>query len=298
MGINLVPEIYNMSIRTAHFQRKDSTNTPPSGVRLIKNGSVEEACITEGTHKLLVFATDVHNRGNEDLKIGNPEKRDDIFEPANHMPYGYRMKKEFYIFTLKDNEGNTLAQSFKRPYCIRDHSTFTCDNQGISIGDHDEYNIDQICQFIPIGNIEDGIYLLEVTVNPHQVFQEENYDDNTIIKRIRIRGDVVREITEELKIVEGSQVVLGVNSYGVNLIPTAGARYGTFDTVWEHSILDVRSTIVASVCEGNLLSTNRGDANMQVLNVIPQDNKVYFRIRIDWNRPLSYRIHAMIFNNF
>ena len=194
MGVNLVPEIYNLSIQKAHFQRKDSSNPRPPGVQLIKNGSVEEGCISEGTHRILVFATDIHNRGNEDLKIGNPRIRDDIFEPANHMPYGYRMKKEFYSFALKDIAGKVLAQSFKRPYCIKDHSTFSCENQGISIGDHDEYNTDQICQFIPLENIQDNEYLLEVTVNPHQVFQEDSYDDNTMIKRIKIRGNIVREI--------------------------------------------------------------------------------------------------------
>lgn len=195
MGINLVPDVGNFSIQSVYFQRKDSSDLVPEGVISVKNGSVEEGCAPEGQHRILLFATEVHNRGDQDLVIGNPANSPDIFEPAAHMPSGWITKEKLYEYTLKNSTGEIVTSGFKRAWCIQDHTPkFDCENQGISVGDHDEYNTDQNCQFLVIDNLEDGEYLFEVIVNQSRIFNEDNYDDNNVIKNLKIHGISVREL--------------------------------------------------------------------------------------------------------
>ena len=195
MGINLIPELSDFAVRTYYFRRKDSSDPITPGRPILSNGSVEEGCVSEGEHKILVFTTEVFNRGNENLVIGNPANRQDIFEPAPHMPSGWITRDKFYEFALRDNTGAVVSNGFKRAWCIQDHSpTFDCNHQGISIGDHDEYTVDQNCQFVLFDGMKDGEYVIEAVINPTKIFKEDNYDDNKATKRIKIRGRIVTEI--------------------------------------------------------------------------------------------------------
>ena len=73
---------------------------------------------------------------------------------------------------------------------------------------------------------------------------------------------------------------------------------GTFIVDWIWPDIRMKSGIVASVCERAGTSSHMGLANMQVLNVVPKDGRVYFRINIDWpDGPLDYRVHVVVFNN-
>jgi Lysyl oxidase len=195
MGVNLKPELERFKIRSnAYFMKVISSDPSPSGTFPMKNGSVEEGCVTEGRHRILQFATIANNIGDENLVIGRPEDRMDIYERAEHMPNGWITKEPLYKYTLKDEAGQIIANGSKRAWCILDHSTFSCTNQGISVGDHDEYGTDQNCQFLVIDGLSDGNYSLEVIINPKQVFKEDNYEDNIVIKNINIEGDFVMEI--------------------------------------------------------------------------------------------------------
>ena len=197
MGINLVPDVGNFSIQEVYFQRIDSTDPVPAGLVRVRNGSVEEGCAPEGHHRILVFGTEVHNRGDEDLLIGNPSNNPDLFEPADHMPNGWITKEKLYEYRLTSNAGDLVAVGFKRAWCIQDHTPkFDCENQGISVGDHDEYSADQNCQFLVIDDLQDGEYLFEVIVNQSRIFKEDNYDDNISMKKLKIRGVIVRVIPQ------------------------------------------------------------------------------------------------------
>lgn len=192
MGINLVPEITDFAVERLSFQRKDSTNPTPGAVR---NGSVEEECVTEGSHKVLSFLTEVNNRGDKDLIVGKPEDRTDIFERVSHTKNGWITKDSFYIYSLKDSNGNILSSGSKRAWCIMDHSRrFTCDYQGISVGDHDEYGTKEHCQFLVIDDLADGEYFFEATINPFKTFEEDNYEDNKFYKKLIIQGPNVDAI--------------------------------------------------------------------------------------------------------
>ena len=198
MGVNLKPDLEQFRIRSnAYFVRMDSSDPIPTGVFPIKNGSVEEGCITEGRHKILQFATIANNIGDENLVIGRPEDRPDIYEEAQHMPNGWVTKEPLYKYTLTDESGQVVATGSKRAWCILDHSTFSCSNQGISVGDHDEYGTDQNCQFLSLDGVSNGNYSIEVIINPTQVFAEDNHNDNKVIKKISIQGNIVRELPQE-----------------------------------------------------------------------------------------------------
>lgn len=187
MGVNLRPEAFSFAVEVLKFQSQTTEAPIPGSVR---NGSVEEKCITEGEHKILSFITEVQNVGTADLIIGKPENRPDIYERVPHTKSGWITKEVFYLYSLKDEKGNVVARGSKRAWCIMDHNRFNCDFQGISVGDHDEYGTKEHCQFLVIDNIPDGLYTFEVTINPKKIFEEDDYLDNTVTKTIRILGPV------------------------------------------------------------------------------------------------------------
>jgi hypothetical protein len=193
VGVNLVPELSDFAIETLTFERKNIANPTPGAIR---NGSVEERCVIEGTHKILSFLTEVNNRGDKDLVVGRPEDRPDIFERATHTRNGWITKENFYDYVLKDKTEHIVSKGSKRAWCIMDHSRFNCDYQGISIGDHDEYGTQEHCQFLVIDDLPNGEYTFEATINPSKIFEEDNYEDNKISKKLKIQDPIV-ELVED-----------------------------------------------------------------------------------------------------
>lgn len=183
-----MPEVIDFAVERLTFQQINPENPTPGAVR---NGSVEEKCVTKGTHKILSFLTEVNNRGDKDLVVGKPEDRTDIFERAAHTKNGWITKENFYGYTLKDQAGNVLAKGSKRAWCIMDHSRYNCNFQGISVGDHDEYGTKEHCQFLVIDGINDGEYSFEAVINPSKMFEEDSYEDNMVIKKLKIQGPIV-----------------------------------------------------------------------------------------------------------
>lgn len=195
MGVNLVPEVNDFWVERLRFEPQNTENPTPGAVR---NGSVEERCITEGTHKILSFVTEVNNRGDKDLVIGRPEDHSDIFERVRHTRNGWITKENFYTYALKDKAGNTLSKGSKRAWCIMDHSRFNCDYQGISKGDHDEYGTQEHCQFLVIDDLSNGEYVFEAVINPFKIFEEVNYEDNKVTIVIRIEEPLVEIIKDKM----------------------------------------------------------------------------------------------------
>jgi hypothetical protein len=188
VGVNLVPEVVDFAVERLTFQGIDTKNLTPGAIR---NGSVEEKCVAEGTHKILSFLTEVNNRGDKDLVVGKPEDRADIFEHVSHTRNGWITKESFYSYVLKDSTANIVAKGSKRAWCIMDHTRYNCNFQGISIGDHDEYGTKEHCQFLVIDGLPDGEYQFEATINGSKIFEEDSYEDNTVIKKIKIQGPIV-----------------------------------------------------------------------------------------------------------
>ena len=177
----------------------------------------------KGKHRVLRFNLHIVNVGDKDLVIGNPKDRPDIFEPSEVFDTGFQFRTKFFVYTLKDDYEGIKISGYKIPFCFEDHGEdhgehhegghgdepkFDCDNQGIASGGHEDvYDSDQPCQFVVIDDLPDGEYILEATVNAPSVdavkngkgkvlFEEDNYDDNTLAVRLKIIGDDVAEITK------------------------------------------------------------------------------------------------------
>jgi hypothetical protein len=83
-----------------------------------------------------------------------------------------------------------------------------------------------------------------------------------------------------LEIAEDSTIEKGTNYFGKVLYSREPGK-GTFVVDWIWPDVRMKSGIVASVCERGGTRSHMGLANMQVLNVVPRDGRVYFRINID-----------------
>jgi lysyl oxidase len=198
MGVNLVPSVDGFEIWEEDFRKRGPG--APAGSTI--DGSVEDGCVQEGIHKVLRFTLNCKNIGDKPFVIGNPADRTDIFERSTVHRSGWIMRDDFNIYTLKGDK-NLEYHGSKRPWCLVGGAPFTCQNQGIAArGGIDRYTSDLACQFIVIDGIADGEYTLEAITNATSVhaaknypgkilFEEDNYDDNTISLRLRINGELV-----------------------------------------------------------------------------------------------------------
>lgn len=81
-----------------------------------------------------------------------------------------------------------MVRARKQAFCLRDDihfnpatgpAKYNCDFQGLSPGWEDMYPRDLDCQWLDVTGVPGGTYLLRVTVNPEQIFEESNYANNT-----------------------------------------------------------------------------------------------------------------------
>lgn len=186
MGVNLIPKISGFRVRNENFSQT--------------NGSVRRGCINAGQHKVMWFNLHLHNIGDTDFHIGRPEDRPDVF--TNMPGIGLVFKEKFYTWRLTDDYGKEIKNGFKVAFCIMDFNPpfrYDCADQGVSIGNHDEYNANLPCQFLEIDNLPDGKYTFHVTCNSYSVqqvknsqkplFEEDNYEDNTASVQLQFAGD-------------------------------------------------------------------------------------------------------------
>lgn len=190
MGVNLVTRVRNFSISTETFASGDH--------------SVQDGCVTAGTHKLLRFDFLSHNVGSSDLVIGSPAARPDLFVWS--AAHGHYHLKDFNQFLLFDANGNLATTGYKQAFCAIDIERISstaslsprfadCNSdQGISAGWADVYHHSLACQFIVLDGVANGDYTLQSTTNTQHKVGEECYGDNTIWTGLRISGNSVTEI--------------------------------------------------------------------------------------------------------
>jgi lysyl oxidase len=110
---------------------------------------------------ILWFNLECLNIGNEDLVVGRPEDRHDIFERGE--VFGWEFKDKFYTYGLKGSSVAELRSGYEVAFCLMDAIKFSCEYQGISAGNLDIYGGNLPCQFIVIDDILNGDYALEAT---------------------------------------------------------------------------------------------------------------------------------------
>jgi hypothetical protein len=198
MGVNLIPKLDNFRISRDDFRSKEEGG----------DGSVNLKCVEKGKHRVLRFDLHVINIGDKDLVIGNPKDRPDIFEPSIVFSTGFQFREKFFVYTLKNDDSSLKISGYKIPFCFEDEDKYTCENQGIGKeSKEDVYGGELPCQFVVIDDVPDGEYTLEATLNAPSVnavktgkgkvlFEEDNYDDNTVSVRLQIKGNDVTEISQ------------------------------------------------------------------------------------------------------
>lgn len=150
--------------------------------------AVDEGLVTEGTHRLLRFSTETRNQGTADLVLGAPAGNP-LFEYA--LCHGHYHLYGFMSYRLLDGNGQALRSGFKTGFCLLDStrwdpnasssSKYDCSNQGIQKGWGDVYMSRLDGQWVVIDGVPDGLYYLEMTVNPYGVIQELDYSNNTVV---------------------------------------------------------------------------------------------------------------------
>ena len=147
---------------------------------------VEEGMIDVGTHTLLRFTTQTRNIGGVDLDMPSPVNNPNFEYQACHGHYHF---KSFASYRLLNKDGTPAALGKKESFCLEDierwdplakpNYKYTCGSQGIQAGWADIYDGGLPGQWIDITGIPDGIYDLEITMDPLHVLDEADFVNNT-----------------------------------------------------------------------------------------------------------------------
>ncbi len=161
-----------------------------------------EGCIPEpGWRRLLRFDTQTPNAGSRDLTMGVPSNHPDLFHWSDC--HGHYHFDGYAYYDLLDGNGQVIATGHKQAFCLLDWSpwawndddgSYTCGNQGISVGWEDVYGSYLDCQYIDITDVTPGEYTLRISVNlplPETAVApliERDYDNNVLELPVTITG--------------------------------------------------------------------------------------------------------------
>lgn len=153
-----------------------------------------EGCVPEpGWRRLLRFDTQTPNAGSRDLTMGVPTNHPDLFHFSEC--HGHYHFDGYAYYELLDQNGDVAATGHKQAFCLIDWSpwaypddngTYSCGNQGISMGWDDVYGAYLDCQYVDITDVPPGDYVLRIGVNlpsPETAvapLNERNYDNNIL----------------------------------------------------------------------------------------------------------------------
>lgn len=169
---------------------------PPEGrVRLDEIAPVSGNCVLDpsemcvggpGIRKLLRFDALIHNRGDEDLVIGDPRDLPELFEFSEC--HGHFHFSQASVYELLNDEGELVAPGRKQGFCLEDttpsdRSTrtgrrYTCENQGLQVGYADLYPRELDCQWVDVTDVPPGDYVLRVHFNPDALLEDDDLTNN------------------------------------------------------------------------------------------------------------------------
>jgi hypothetical protein len=145
---------------------------------------------------ILRFSGTTHNLGPADVVIGDPgcpncEQNplatcaDPNFICAPAEGHGHGHYQNFAAYELLDESGqNVVAAGHKQGFCLRDSYcsfgtlAFDCDFQGLTAGCSDLYSSSLGCQYIEITDVPAGNYLVRMTTDPLDLFEEADETNN------------------------------------------------------------------------------------------------------------------------
>ena len=161
----------------------------------------EEVVGGPGYRRLLRFDTVLMNRGDGDLVVGdrsdpnNPYAQYFVF----HQCHGHYHIRYFSIYELLTLDKKVVVSGTKQGFCFEDNfkyvdggksAGYECEDQGITSGWGDWYYKQLVGQWIDITGVDEGDYILRVSINTGQyspIFAEgKNLYPNVIEVPVRI----------------------------------------------------------------------------------------------------------------
>ena len=156
-----------------------------------------EACVGgPGIRKLLRFDALIHNRGDEDLVLGDPTELPELFEfSACHGHFHFAQAS---IYELLDEDGNLMAPGRKQGFCLEDTTRssretrtprrYDCDFQGLQVGWGDLYPAQLDCQWVDVTDVPPGDYVLRVQFNPQGLLADDDPTNNEARVPVRLEA--------------------------------------------------------------------------------------------------------------
>ena len=151
-----------------------------------------------GYRRLLRFDTVVMNRGDGDLVVGDRSDRDNPYSKyfVFHSCHGHYHIEDFSVYELLTPGGALAARGTKQGFCFEDNFKYEdggkshgydCEYQGITSGWGDWYYKQLVGQWIDITGVPEGDYIVRVTLNSGEIFDEgKNSYGNVTEVRIHI----------------------------------------------------------------------------------------------------------------
>jgi hypothetical protein len=161
----------------------------------------EEVVGGSGYRRLLRFDTVLMNRGDGDLVVGDRSDPNNPYAPyfVFHQCHGHYHIRYFSIYELLTLDGRVVIAGTKQGFCFEDSFKYEdggkshgydCGSQGITSGWGDWYYKQLVGQWIDITGVEEGDYIVRVSINTGQfspIFDEgQNRYSNVIDVRVKI----------------------------------------------------------------------------------------------------------------
>ena len=159
--------------------------------------AADEACVGgSGIRKILRFDVLVHNRGDEDMVLGNPYDHPEMFTfSACHGHYHFT---DASTYELLDSSGKVMVTGRKQGFCMMDSlpsepdtdvkKKYDCTYQGISVGMADLYEAALDCQWLDVTDVPPGRYEVRVVWDPQGLLPDGSRDDNEVKAFFTIPG--------------------------------------------------------------------------------------------------------------
>ncbi len=159
---------------------------------------VEGSVGGEGQRRLLTFATEVVNYGDEDMILGDPSSPLAPLLPSDFewSPcHGHTHFLGWADYRLTDGTGSVVAQGHKQAFCLedslpvhrwQDSHGYSCSYQGLTVGWADIYDASLDGQWIDVTGVPEGDYVLVVTVNAEGKIPEVDVQPDTVTVPVRL----------------------------------------------------------------------------------------------------------------
>jgi hypothetical protein len=167
--------------------------------------AIEEGCVAQaGERRLMRFSTTTPNIGELDLVLGDPATTTGFeFAPC----HGHFHFEDYARYELVDASGAIVAEGHKQAFCLLDSEPvglpgaatrprYHCGFQGLQRGWADTYGSNLDCQWVDVTDVDDGRYLLRISVNPERVLLESDYDNNVVEVPVTVTDTPVDPLAE------------------------------------------------------------------------------------------------------